>query len=141
MTGLLLLASFLYTQGSAQDHPASELVGRWRGTSVCTKADWNSACHDETVVYECSQGAAPGQVLLRAFKIVQGKPEFMGDLTFSWDDRLRAWVASFANERVHLRVTLEPKGDTLEGRMVLLPEMRVGRQMHVTRDRTTPTQR
>ena len=72
---------------------------------------------------------------------MQGKPEFMGDLTFSWDDRLRAWVASFANERVHLRVTLEPKGDTLEGRMVLLPEMRVGRQMHVTRDRTTPTQR
>ena len=83
-------------QGAAAAHPTSELIGRWRGTSICTKADWNAACHDEEALYDFKEGVAPGHVLSKGYKIVNGTPEFMGDLDFAWDPGAGAWVAEFA---------------------------------------------
>ena len=82
----LLLSSLVMTQGAGAGHPTSELVGRWRGTSICTKADWNAACHDEEALYDFQEGVAPGHVLSKGYKIVNGKPEYMGDLDFAYDE-------------------------------------------------------
>ena len=130
---VLLLSSLVMTQGAVAGHPTSELVGRWRGTSICTKADWNAACHDEEALYDFQEGVAPGHVLSKGYKIVNGKPEYMGDLDFAYDETAKAWVAEFAGPRVQSRWIFEVHGDELNGRAVFPPSMRVGRTIHVTR--------
>jgi hypothetical protein len=134
MTAVVLLLSWLVImQGGAAAHPTSELVGRWTGSSVCTKADWNAACHDEEALYDFQEGVAPGHVLSKGYKMVNGKPEYMGDLDFAYDETAKAWVAEFSGTSVQSRWIFEPHGDDLRGRAVLLPSMRVGRTIHVTR--------
>jgi hypothetical protein len=130
---VLMLSWLLATQSGAAAHPASELVGRWRGTSICTKADWNAACHDETALYDFNEGDAPGHVVSKGYKVVNGKPEYMGDLDFSYDETARAWVAEYSGPRVQTRWIFEPHGDDLNGRAVALPSMRVARTIHITR--------
>ena len=129
---VLVLLSLVVTQG-VPGHPTSELVGRWTGSSVCTKADWNAACHDESALYDFKEGVVPGHVLSKGYKVVNGKPEYMGDLDFAYDETAKAWVAEFSGPSVQSRWIFEPHGDDLRGRAVLLPSMRVGRTIHVTR--------
>jgi hypothetical protein len=123
--------------GSIQtvDHPPSELLGRWHGTSICTKADWNAACYDEEAYYDAQPGDAAGHVLLHGYKIVNGTPEFMGDLDFTYDTTLKAWTYEFQNARVHVRWIFEVTGDELHGRAVSLPSLRVAREIRVKRER------
>lgn len=130
---MLIAVALVAALGASADHPTSELVGRWRGTSICTKADWNAACHDETVVYEATEGAAPGHVRLEAYRIVNGSAVDMGDLDFAYDAGAKAWVAEFANTRTRSRWTFAVSGDQIDGRGVLLPSMQVARTVHVTR--------
>ena len=131
--GILVLSWLVMVQGGVAGHPTSELVGRWHGTSICTKADWNAACHDEEALYDFKEGVAPGHVLCKGYRMVNGKPEYMGDLDFAYDETAKAWVAEFSGPRVQSRWIFEPHGDDLDGRFVLLPSMRVGRTIHVTR--------
>jgi len=70
---------------SGGPHPTSELLGHWRGESICVKADWNAACNDEVVFYDVVPGEKPDRVLLRAYKIVNGRNEPMGDLEFAYE--------------------------------------------------------
>lgn len=132
---ILLLSWLAMPHSAGQAHPTSELVGRWRGTSICTKADWNAACHDEDALYEASAGGAPGHVLLKGYKIVNGQPEYMGDLDFAYDETAKAWVAEYAGPRVRARWIFDVQGDDLKGRTVILPSMQVGRTIHVTRQK------
>lgn len=134
MTSAIVLLSWVaMSQGGVPGHPTSELVGRWHGSSVCTKAEWNAACHDEEALYDASEGARPGHVLLKGYKVVNGQPEFMGDLDFTYDETAKAWVSDYAGPRVHSRWIFEVRGDDLNGRTVILPTMRVGRTIHGTR--------
>jgi hypothetical protein len=132
---VLVLSSLVMTQSGVAGHPTSELVGLWHGTSICTKADWNAACHDEEAVYDVHPGEAPGHVLLHGYKIVAGAAEFMGDLDFAWDDEAKAWKAEFVGPRVRSRWLLEVAGDSLTGKAFLLPDLRVGRTIRVERHR------
>jgi hypothetical protein len=130
-----VLALLSAAAAAGNSPPTSDLLGRWHGTSICTKADWNQACHDEEALYDFAPGVAPGHLVLHAYKIVNREPVFMGDLDVTWDDTLHAWAAEFSNERVHIRWIFEPHGDSLDGRMVFLPTMRTGRVLHVSRQR------
>ena len=100
---VVVLLSLAVTQGGVAGHPTSELVGRWTGRPICTKADWNAACHDESALYDFKEGVAPGRVLSKGSKIVNGKPEYMGDLDFAYDETAKAWVAEFSGPRVQSR--------------------------------------
>ena len=62
---------------SAVGDPA-ELIGIWRGTSVCTDRVAAPACHDETVVYEFTAGSEPDTVHWVADKVVSGRRQRMG---------------------------------------------------------------
>ena len=62
----------------------NDLTGNWEGESLCTVP--NSPCHNEHVVYRISRDkTAPGNYTIGADKIVNGKPEFMGDLHCRYD--------------------------------------------------------
>jgi hypothetical protein len=122
-----------HSSPAAEAHPATELLGRWHGTSICTKAAWNSACNDEEALYEFVPGAAGGHLLVHAYKIVQAKPLPIGDIDLTFDETLHAWVAEFSNTRVHIRFVFEAAGDHLHGRVVDVPTSRVAREIALTR--------
>lgn len=58
------------------------VLGTWKGESLCTVKP--SACHDEIVVYEISEGKNGG-IVWKADKIVNGERQNMGtlDCTFA----------------------------------------------------------
>jgi hypothetical protein len=117
---LVMLAASQLSAAPA-DHPASELVGEWRGTSVCTDLVVAPACHDEVVVYEFTAGAPPGTVHWKADKIVDGKREPMGELDVVYDPGDACWRAEFRSPRVHVVFCLEVSGSQLTGSAWLFP--------------------
>jgi hypothetical protein len=115
-------------------HPTSELLGHWRGESICVKADWNAACNDEVVFYDFVPGEKPDRVLVHAYKIVNGQNEPMGDLDFGYDAGLKAWAADFSNTRVRIRFIFDVHGASLEGRLLDLKAGRVARHIRASRE-------
>src|SRR5437763_1887634 len=69
---------------AAQVELASSLSGDWTGESICVGEI--GSCHDEQVVYHISVDAADAtKVKIGADKIVDGKPDFMGDILLKYD--------------------------------------------------------
>lgn len=50
--GAITLASLAGAPLHAQ---AGAILGTWRGTSICVREDWNSACNDEQVIYHVTR--------------------------------------------------------------------------------------
>jgi hypothetical protein len=119
---------------AGDSHPSSELVGHWRGESVCVKATWNAACNDEIVFYDAVAAEKSDRVLLHAYKIVNGENQPMGDLEFAYDAGLKAWAADFSNARVRIRFIFDVHGSSLEGRLLDLKNDRVARHIRVSRE-------
>lgn len=132
-TGSWLLLGLLAVTGSAAP-PHAAIRGWWRGTSTCIKADWNAACHDEQVIYRFTPAAKDStQSTLRAWKLVAGKPELMGDLDFAYEADSARWNGDFANGRVDIRWSYWIVRDTLMGQVVIRPGMQVGRRVVAVR--------
>jgi hypothetical protein len=133
MLNVVTLLLLFALQGGAA--PA-DIIGRWRGTSVCTKIPENAACHDEVVVYDFKASSEkPGVVTLEAKKIVNGVPEPMGDLDVTYDEAHQRWSAEFSNSRVRIRWDYRIEGDSMTGTCVLLPSEKVARNVAVRRER------
>jgi len=115
------LAASWYASAAASDHPVSELVGSWRGTSTCTDRVAAPACKDEVIVYEFSAGTEAGTVHWKPDKIVDGKRQPMGDMDLTYDDGDACWRGEFRNPRVHIVWCLKPNGDQLTGSAWLIP--------------------
>jgi hypothetical protein len=131
-----LVAALLVPRLEAQQAPAS-ILGRWHGQSICVKAEWNAACHDEEVIYDVvSSTAGPDRVTVHAFKLVAGVVEPMGDIDFAPDFIPNQWSGEFSNARVHVRLSYIVAGDSLRGRMVDVPDGRPRRTMAAVRDST-----
>lgn len=114
-------------------HPAS-ITGRWHGESICIKAAWNSACHDERIVYDVEpDSTSSGRALLHASKLVGGRPEPMGDLDLEYRRADSTWFGDFSNSRVRIRWEYRVHGDSLTGRLVDLKSDRVARTVRAAR--------
>src|SRR5512144_2989995 len=100
-----VVAFFLVAQvalGEAPGGPADDIVGTWRGSSVCVDRQAAPACTDEQVIYEIR--ASPGQpntVTVRADKVVDGKRVSMGVLDFTLDAKTGGWTTEFETPRMH----------------------------------------
>src|SRR5262249_35470262 len=57
---------------------AIAIAGDWTGTSTCTNLKLAPACHDEVAIYHFTT-VSENTVSLVAEKIVDGKPEYMGE--------------------------------------------------------------
>jgi len=78
---VLMLATASVTLNAAPAVPPGDIqqiLGVWRGSSLCQFKD--SPCHDETVVYYVTAGAAAGKFQVRANKIVGGEEQAMGTI-------------------------------------------------------------
>ena len=73
-----LLAAGAGAQSPSRQAAATNLVGVWRGTSVCLVRP--SACNDEITVYRITRTKASDSLTMDARKIVRGEEEEMGVL-------------------------------------------------------------
>lgn len=109
---------------------AEEIVGTWRGSSVCVDRQAAPACNDEEVIYDISPGAAkPDTVTVKADKVVEGKRANMGALDFSRDKRSGSWISEMETPRLHAVWRIEVKGTTMTGTLTLLPSNAMVRKL------------
>lgn len=114
--------------------PADAILGRWEGTSICVKAEWNRACHDEIVRYDVVRDTAhAGHFVHHAYKQVGTTWEWMGDVTLHYDSTGHRWAGDWSNSRVHIEWSFWPRGTDLAGQVVIYPDRRKGRDVVVHR--------
>jgi len=129
----LVLVAAAAGQGAGPASTPPSILGYWHGRSTCIKAPWNAACNDEEVLYHFVPAAdPPGQVLLKAYKYVNGAPESMYDLQFAWDSTRHRWAARYSNSRVRILWSYTVEDSVLIGRLVDLPDERLVRNVLVT---------
>jgi hypothetical protein len=81
----LLAAAAAAAKPTLSNGPTQQLVGDWRGRSLCVTTA-RPACTDETVVYHIARHAPGTEAFdIKADKIVDGKPEFMGDIACNFE--------------------------------------------------------
>ncbi|HET9314593.1 MAG TPA: hypothetical protein VFQ51_03350 [Vicinamibacteria bacterium] len=133
---IVVLALSRSLLGAPADHAPSEILGLWRGTSVCTDRVAAPACNDEVIVYEFKAGPKPGTVRWQADKVVDGRRESMGDaLDMAYDPGDACWRTEFRSPRVHVVWCLTVTGDDLMGSAWLLPGKATVRKVEAHRER------
>jgi len=112
---------------------AAKLVGDWSGESICVGEI--GSCHDETVVYHISLDASdPTKVKMVADKIVNGKPEWMGDIDLKYDAKNNTLTGDLTSPRYRGVWEFMVKEYIMWGTLSLLPEKRIVRQIRVTKN-------
>jgi stress response protein SCP2 len=98
----------------AKSTNAQTFEGVWKGTSLCQVK--NSPCHDEIVVYHISKDSTGKSYEVIANKIVNGKEEYMGTLSFTYDDQQKIFVSvdSASNARWEFKLT----GNIIKGTLM-----------------------
>ena len=139
LLGVLGCAAVILAKGSVA-HTQSEtigpaqLVGTWRGTSLCTDRIAAPACHDETVVYEFTAGSKAGTVHWVADKVVNGRRERMGELDLAYEKAEACWKAEFSSPRVRDAWCLVANGTQLSGTGRLLPGNQTVRKVNLRKE-------
>ena len=117
-----------------QKQTADSLFGDWTGESKCVGS--NPYCHDEIVVYHLSRSKQdPAKINLSADKIVNGKPDFMGEFDMTFDSEKMTLTAEFTIKRTGGKGVwlFTIKGDKMDGTLAVFPENEIGRKVTVTR--------
>ena len=98
----------------AKTTSAQSFEGVWKGTSLCQVK--NSSCHDETVVYHVSKDSTGKAYEVVGNKIVDGKEEYMGTLSFRYDDQQKVFVSvdKASNARWEFKLT----GNVIKGTLM-----------------------
>jgi len=109
-----------------------DIVGTWRGTSMCVDKAHFPACKDEQVIYDVRpKGSAEDPVTLRADKVVNGVREFMGEFDFHRTDS--TWVTEYQNPRIRIRIVLRVRADHMTGVLTDVPSGRRVRDLTLDR--------
>jgi hypothetical protein len=82
---VLLAALPAIAKPTASNGSTEQLVGEWRGRSLCVTTA-RPACTDETVVYRIRRHAPGTEAFdIQADKIVDGQAQFMGDIACNFE--------------------------------------------------------
>lgn len=118
----------------APQDPAAAILGRWEGTSICVKAEWNRACHDETAMHEFTRDTAHAGVIIdHGYKLLDGQWDWMADFPLRYDPARRRWAGEWSNSRVRIEVSYVLQGSDLVGTLNILPDGRKGRDIVIHR--------
>jgi hypothetical protein len=94
----LIIVLFLSLGFSVAQSQTVSLAGDWIGESICFGS--NPSCHDENVIYHISVDPSDAtKVKIAADKIVNGKPEFMGDILLKYDAAKQTLTGDLQNSR------------------------------------------
>ena len=139
LLGALGCAAVMAAMGSAayaqsEEMGPTQLIGTWRGTSLCTDRIAAPACHDETVVYEFTAGPKAGTVHWTADKVVNGQREPMGEFDLAYDKAEGCWKAEFSSPRVRIVWRLVVDGAQLSGTARLSPDNQTIRKVSLRKE-------
>ena len=124
--------------GESATAQSGSLAGDWTGESICVGEI--GACHDEQVVYHVSVDATDStKVKIGADKIVDGKPDFMGDIFLKYDAAKNTLIGYLESPRGRGVWEFTVKGNMMWGTLSLLPEKRIVRQIRVTKTESNQT--
>ena len=135
---LVAIVCLLTVDSFAQENKSdiSKLVGDWTGESICANKEKFPACKDEHVVYHVALTPNKADsVTIKMDKIVDGKPEFMFEGEFVYDQKKQTLVSEYQNSRVHLTIEFVVKGETMEGVVASLPERTLARNIKLKKDK------
>jgi hypothetical protein len=114
----------------------TSLAGDWTGDSICFGN--NASCHDEKVVYHISIDPADStKIKIGADKIVDGKPDFMGDIFLKYDAAKQTLTGDLQNSRNRGVWEFAVQGNIVEGGLYMLPDRAVGRKIRVQKNGST----
>jgi hypothetical protein len=117
MLTILTFAALMTTQA----HPATEIIGTWRGTSSCVDRVAAPGCNDETLVYEMTAGSTTGVVHQKGYKVVNGQNDLMGEMDFTYSDTDKCWASDFKSPRTTIRWCLSVVNGVMSGSAWQLP--------------------
>jgi hypothetical protein len=118
---LMMLSASNPTDPVTAEKAAAPFKGTWTGKSTCVGD--RPACKNETVVYRFVPfTGAPWQLRLLADKVIEGKRVPMGALMFAYDDSTRGLRCEFKRGTTHGVWYFEVDGDSLRGKLLLLPD-------------------
>lgn len=139
LLGALGCAAVMVAMSSA-GHAQSEgmgptqLIGTWRGTSLCTDRIAAPACQDETVVYDFTAGPKARTVHWAADKVVNGLRQPMGEFDLAYDKAEGCWKAEFSSPRVRIVWRLVVDGAQLSGTARQLPDNQTIRKVSLRKE-------
>ena len=110
------------------------LVGDWTGTSKCVSNDSN--CHDEIVIYHVTKSKKDrSKANISADKIVNGKPDNMGEFDLKFDPEKMTLTADMAFPRSggHGIWLFKIDGEKMDGTLTVFPGEVLFRRIHVER--------
>jgi hypothetical protein len=133
----IILAALILVCGltaCGQKQTADSLFGDWTGESKCVGT--NPSCHDEIVLYHLTRSKNDSsKINLSADKIVDGKPEFMGEFDMTFDPEKMTLTAEFTIKRTGGKGVwlFTVKGEKMDGTLTVLPENEIGRRVSVAK--------
>jgi len=134
---LSLILTFSLSACGQKKATIDDLFGDWTGESKCVGSNPN--CHDEIVVYHMTRAKADAtKVNCSADKIVNGKPEFMGEFDMTFDAEKMTLTAEFTIQRTGGKGVwlFKVGGDKMDGTLTVFPENEIGRKVSVRRKKT-----
>ncbi len=130
----LFIALFAQTVNGIAGDDRNKLVGNWSGESTCVGN--RLACHDEQVVYRIALTPnQPDKVTITMEKIVDGKPDTMAVLDFTYNSNKGTLINEFTRRPTHGLWEFTVNTNVIEGTLSILPEKSSGRRVHVTKDK------
>jgi hypothetical protein len=124
---------------SAAPAPKAEILGVWKGTSICTKVEGNEFCRDETVVYEVVD--VPGQpatVTIKAGRVADNSLLPMYALFFTYRPDQGQWTSQFDRGGRRGVWAYVIHGDEMTGTATILPSMTIVRNVAAKRFASDP---
>jgi hypothetical protein len=114
--------------------PKAEILGMWKGTSVCTKVEGNEFCRDETVVYNfVDLPDQPATVVLKAARIVDGVIQPTYWLYFTYRPEQGRWTSEFERPSVSGVWAYVVHGDEMTGTAARKPSLTIVRNVTAKR--------
>ena len=131
----VLLAVPAFSQKAAKVSPEGkpewkDVIGTWVGSSTCTVP--TSPCHDEQALYRVKPDRNdPEKLALEGFKVVNNRPEFMGELSCKYvaDDK----VLTCVDPAKHGVWTLHVTDTGMDGTVTVGKDKTVYRKITLTR--------
>jgi hypothetical protein len=129
------IAATMLAAGGAWSTQATDIVGTWRGTSLCVDREHHPACNDEQALYEIRPfGRSRDSVTVKAQKIVNGAVELVSEDNFAHQPD-GTWRTDIVSPRYRIRVTLRVVGDSITGTLMDIGSPRATRDIALKRQR------
>lgn len=104
------------------DAAPADIVGDWRGTSLCTDRKVAPACKDEDIsfVFTPIEGKTDA-VHVDGRKLAQGQYVTMGEFDLTWVEAEGAWVTFFDTRGGQGKWSFRPSSGGLTGELIDMP--------------------